>query len=66
MSPNRWNHIKSLPKNSERYYHVSAYAKMVRHDISEPLVPWIERPGVTLVLRREARRNETSTPRELA
>jgi len=59
----RWDYIKSLPANTERYFHISAFAKMVHADVGMPLVPWVEKPGVTLVLSRPARRNETNTPR---
>jgi len=63
MNNQRWARIKSLPTNTARYFHVSAFAKMVQPAIDKPPVPWVEKPGVTFVLSRPARRNETNTPR---
>lgn len=49
-----------------RYTHISAYAKMVTNpkNLQGPLIPWIEHPGVTLVLHRKPRgRHEVATGR---
>jgi hypothetical protein len=66
MNTKRWNYIKSLGVRG-RYTHVSAYAKMIpdpTDPTGKPMIPYIERPGKTLVLHRKARgTNETNKPR---
>jgi len=32
MTKERWAYIKALPANSQRYTHISCYARMVKDD----------------------------------
>lgn len=65
MKPKGWDRIKKL-KLTNRYYHISAKAGMVPNPVDPmlPPVPYVERPGITLVTTRATlRRGETNIPR---
>ena len=67
MTSGRWAYIKQLDVSPGRYLHISAYARMLPNPVDPvglPAIPWIEKPGVTVVRWRKARgRNETNKPR---
>lgn len=50
MVPQRWRYLKELRGPSWRFVHVSKFAKMVLNPLvgtDVPLIPWVEKDGVT-------------------
>lgn len=58
MNAQRWEYLKALRPSAPRYVHVSAVAGMVPNPIDEklPLIPYVQRPGVTFDENRNKRK----------
>lgn len=56
MNKSRWQYLKSLTVGPGRYAHMSAAVRMLPNPAGDhlPLVPWIERPGHTYDVGRNA------------
>lgn len=66
MNPKRWLYIKNLRPSAGRMVHTSAEARMIR--MPDPngvlqVLPWTQRPGVTLRLGRNAAKRERRAAR---
>jgi hypothetical protein len=60
LTKNRWEYLKALEPTASRYLHVSAHARMIADPRGPmfPLIPWIQRPGMTFNAGRNKAKRE--------